>query len=54
MSDGTAVFFHVKMAKQLGATRDEIRDTILITLSVCGLSGVASCLATALEADDKD
>ena len=54
MSDSTAVFFHVKMAKQLGATRDEIRDTILITLSVCGLSGVASCLATALEADDKD
>jgi alkylhydroperoxidase/carboxymuconolactone decarboxylase family protein YurZ len=54
MSDSTAVFFHVKMAKKLGASRDEIRDTILITLSVCGLSGVASCLATTLEAYDED
>jgi alkylhydroperoxidase/carboxymuconolactone decarboxylase family protein YurZ len=54
MNDSTAVFFHVKMAKQLGATRDEIRDTILITLSVSGLSGVASCLGIALEAYDKD
>jgi alkylhydroperoxidase/carboxymuconolactone decarboxylase family protein YurZ len=28
------------MAKKLGATRDEIKDTILITLSVVGLKGV--------------
>jgi len=38
--DSTAVFFHVKMAKQLGATREEIKDTILITLTVCGLKGI--------------
>ncbi len=53
MGDTTAIYFHVPMAKKLGATRDEIRDTILITLSVCGLKGVASCLPTALEIYDK-
>jgi len=53
MGDTTAVYYHVKMAKQLGATREEIRDTILITLSVCGLKGVASCLPTAMEIYDK-
>jgi len=52
--DSSAVFFHVKMAKQLGATRDEIKDTILITLTVCGLKGVSTCLQAALEAYDND
>jgi alkylhydroperoxidase/carboxymuconolactone decarboxylase family protein YurZ len=54
MGDSTAVFFHAKMAKQLGATRDEIKDTILITLTVCGLKGVSTCLKTALEAFDNN
>jgi len=54
LGDSTAVFFHVKMAKHLGATRDEIKDTILITLTVCGLKGVSSCLQIALEAYDND
>ncbi|MGV3706374.1 MAG: carboxymuconolactone decarboxylase family protein [Arcticibacter sp.] len=53
MGDTSAVFFHVQMAKRLGATREEIRDTILITLSVCGLKGVASCLESALEVYEK-
>jgi alkylhydroperoxidase/carboxymuconolactone decarboxylase family protein YurZ len=53
MGDSTAVFFHVHMAKKLGATREEIKDTILITLSVCGLKGVSTCLQTALESYDK-
>jgi len=52
--DSTSVFFHVKMAKKLGATRDEIKDTILITLTVCGLKGVSTCLQTALEAYDSE
>jgi len=52
--DSNAVFFHVKMAKKLGATRDEIKDTILITLTVCGIKGVSSCLQTALDAYDND
>ena len=53
MGDTTAIYYHVAMAKKLGATREEIKDTILITLSVCGLKGVASCLPTALEVYDK-
>jgi alkylhydroperoxidase/carboxymuconolactone decarboxylase family protein YurZ len=54
MGDTTSVFFHVKMARQLGATRDEIRDTILITLTVCGLKGVSTCLQQALDAYDNE
>lgn len=53
MGDATAVYFHVQMAKKLGATRDEIKDTILITLTVCGLKGVTTCLPTALDAYDQ-
>lgn len=50
--DAAAIFYHVAMAKQMGATRDEIKDTILITLSVCGLKGVTSCLEVALNVYD--
>lgn len=53
LGDTTAIFFHVIMAKELGATREEIRDTILITLSVCGLKGVSSCLGLALDTYDR-
>ena len=53
LGDTTAIYYHVPMAKKLGATRDEIRDTILITLTVCGLKGVASCLPIALDVYDK-
>ena len=53
MGDTTAIYYHVPMAKKLGTTREEVKDAILITLSVCGLKGVASCLPTALEVYDK-
>jgi alkylhydroperoxidase/carboxymuconolactone decarboxylase family protein YurZ len=53
LGDTTAIYYHVPMAKKLGASRDEVKDTILITLSVCGLKGVASCLPLALETYDK-
>jgi alkylhydroperoxidase/carboxymuconolactone decarboxylase family protein YurZ len=53
LGDTTAIFYHVPMARKLGATREEVKDTILITLSVCGLKGVASCLPLALETYDK-
>ncbi len=53
LGDTTAVYYHVQMAKKLGATRDEVKDTILITLTVCGLKGVVTCLPVALEAYDK-
>jgi alkylhydroperoxidase/carboxymuconolactone decarboxylase family protein YurZ len=43
-----AVSAHVPMAKQAGATREEIKNTILMTLTVSGVSGVLSCLEPAL------
>jgi alkylhydroperoxidase/carboxymuconolactone decarboxylase family protein YurZ len=51
--NATAVCAHVPMAKQAGATRDEIKNTILLTLTVCGVSGVLSCLQPALTAYDE-
>ena len=49
-----AVVTHVLMAKQAGATRDELKETILMTTTVCGIKGVASCLIPALDAFDKN
>jgi len=51
-SDATAIYYHVAMAKNLGATRNEVKDAILISITVCGLAGVASCLAVALQVFD--
>ena len=48
--DSGAVAAHVPMAKSQGATRDEILDTILLTLTVSGVKGIANCLVPALEA----
>jgi alkylhydroperoxidase/carboxymuconolactone decarboxylase family protein YurZ len=48
-----AVTAHVPMAKQAGATWEEIKGAILLTLTVSGVSGVLSCLPAALEAYDK-
>lgn len=52
LGDSKAIYYHVAMAKALGATRDEIKDTILVTLTVCGLNGVTNCLPVALAAFD--
>lgn len=41
---------HVPMAKHAGAARSEIRDTVLLTLTVCGVQGMSHCLVPALEA----
>ncbi|MFZ5597891.1 MAG: carboxymuconolactone decarboxylase family protein [Bacillota bacterium] len=51
--DSLAVKYHVPMAKKFGATREEITDTILLTLSTSGLRGVSSCLPMALNAFDE-
>lgn len=48
-----AVYAHVPMAKKLGATREEIRETVLLTLAVIGLKGVNTCLTQALDVYDK-
>ena len=50
--DAGAVAAHVPMAKQAGATREEVRDTVLLTLTTSGVSGVIKCLPAALEAYD--
>lgn len=49
-SEVGAVTAHVPMAKQFGATREEIKNTILLTLTVSGISGVLNCLGPALDA----
>jgi len=51
--DQTAISFHVLMAKKLGATREEIVDAILMTLTVSGVTGIAACLPTAIEIYNK-
>ena len=53
LGDPKAIYYHVAMAKSLGATRDEVKDTILITLTVCGLNGVSTCLPIALKTYDE-
>lgn len=42
--DYTAVGFHAGMAKNLGAKKAEVIDAILLTLTVCGIRGVVTCL----------
>jgi alkylhydroperoxidase/carboxymuconolactone decarboxylase family protein YurZ len=53
MGEPISIKFHAPMAKKLGATRDEVKDAVLLTLSTSGLSGVASCLPVALKAYDE-
>jgi alkylhydroperoxidase/carboxymuconolactone decarboxylase family protein YurZ len=48
--DVGAVVAHIPMAKADGASRNEIRDAILLTLTVSGVQGIAHCLIPALEA----
>jgi alkylhydroperoxidase/carboxymuconolactone decarboxylase family protein YurZ len=50
--DAAAIYAHVPMAKAEGATRGEVRDAILMTLTVSGIRGVVSCLGPALGAYD--
>ena len=50
--DATAVAAHAPMAKQAGATREEVRDAVALTLTTSGVSGVIKCLPGALEAFD--
>ena len=52
--NASAVAAHVPMAKAAGATREEVKNTILLTLTVCGVSGVPACLEPALTAYDKE
>jgi alkylhydroperoxidase/carboxymuconolactone decarboxylase family protein YurZ len=44
MGDNIAVMAHIPMAKQAGATREEVVDAILMTLTVSGIRGIVTCL----------
>ncbi|SKA09217.1 carboxymuconolactone decarboxylase family protein [Sediminibacterium ginsengisoli] len=54
MGDDTAVKFHAPMAKQLGATKPEIIDAILLSLTVSGISGVMASLPYVVKLFDKN
>jgi len=51
--DETAVAMHVPMAKNAGATRDEVKTTVLLGLSVIGIKAVSKYLPLVLEAFDE-
>jgi len=46
--DKAAVAFHLPMAKLAGASKEEVKETILLTFSVTGLKGI-EFLAPAME-----
>jgi len=51
--DENAVLHHIPMAKMAGATRDEVKETILLSLSVIGLKGISKYLDSCLSAYDE-
>ncbi len=50
--DENAVNFYVPMAKAAGASREEIKSTILLSITVNGLKGVSQFLPQALKIYD--
>lgn len=50
--DERAIQMHVAMAKKAGATRDEIKATIVLGLSVIGIKAAAKFLPVALNSYD--
>lgn len=50
--DKNAVYYHIPMAKAAGASRDEIKETIILSLTVTGLKSISSFLSQALEIYD--
>ena len=48
-----AVAAHAGMAKKAGASREEVRGAVLVTMMTHGVTGISSCLGAALEAYDK-
>ncbi len=50
--DKNAVYYHIPMAKAVGASRDEIKETIVLSLTVTGLKSISTFLWRALEIYD--
>jgi alkylhydroperoxidase/carboxymuconolactone decarboxylase family protein YurZ len=44
---------HVPFAKKIGATHEEIRETVVLALTAVGLKGIITTLSSALEIYDK-
>jgi len=53
MGDDMAVKAHIPMAKAAGATKEEVIDAILMTLTVSGIRGVVHCLPEAVKQYDR-
>jgi AhpD family alkylhydroperoxidase len=53
MGDNMAVKAHIPMARAAGATREEVVDAILMTLTVSGIRGVVQCLPEAVRQFEK-
>ena len=51
--DQGAALAHIPIAKKMGATREEIRETVLLTITVVGLKGINTSLVSALETYDR-
>ena len=47
-----SVAAHAGMAKAAGATREEVRGAVLVSMMTTGVNGISSCLSAALEAYD--
>jgi alkylhydroperoxidase/carboxymuconolactone decarboxylase family protein YurZ len=45
----TAGTAHVPMAKKASATREELKEAIIMTTTICGIKGIASCLIPTLK-----
>ena len=52
LGDAMAVKAHVPMAKAAGATKAEVVDAILMTLTVSGIRGIVTCLPDAVQQFD--
>jgi alkylhydroperoxidase/carboxymuconolactone decarboxylase family protein YurZ len=49
VGDQLAVKAHIPMAKAAGATKEEVVDAILMTLTISGVRGVVTCLPDAVK-----
>jgi AhpD family alkylhydroperoxidase len=47
------VFFHAAMARDAGASREEVKTAVVMALHLVGLAAVLDCLPSALEGYEK-
>jgi len=52
VGEPNAVAAHAGFAKKVGATREEVRGAVLVSLMTSGVTGIASSLTAALDAYD--